>query len=89
MKLGWGKRVRLGMAAVFEGAADGAGWSTMARRGEADQSLWLDSANPANQRAYASTDEAAVNTADSVTRTPTLPMTLCSCMSTDGPRAPR
>ncbi|MFD7515690.1 LamG domain-containing protein [Streptomyces niveus] len=45
----------------------GAGWSTMARRGEADQSLWLDSANPANQRAYASTDEAAVNTADSVT----------------------
>lgn len=45
----------------------GAGWSTMARRGEADQSLWLDSANPVNQRAYAATSEAAVNTADSVT----------------------
>ncbi|WP_247748852.1 LamG domain-containing protein [Streptomyces sp. 4R-3d] len=45
----------------------GAGWSTMARRGEADQSLWLDSADPANQQAYASTSTAAVNTADSLT----------------------
>ncbi|MFJ1598390.1 LamG domain-containing protein [Streptomyces sp. NPDC088261] len=45
----------------------GAGWSTMARRGEADQSLWLDSADPANQQAYASTSVAAVNTLDSLT----------------------
>ncbi|MFE1960948.1 LamG domain-containing protein [Streptomyces sp. NPDC059479] len=45
----------------------GAGWSTMARRGEADQSLWLDSATPANQTAYAATSAAAVNTKDSFT----------------------
>lgn len=45
----------------------GAGWSTMARRGEVDQSLWLDSSSPANQQAYAATSASAVNTKDSFT----------------------
>ncbi|MFE4172418.1 LamG-like jellyroll fold domain-containing protein [Streptomyces sp. NPDC056909] len=45
----------------------GAGWSTMARRGEADRSLWLDSAAPAEQSAYAATSEPAVSTKDSFT----------------------
>ncbi|WP_434027593.1 LamG domain-containing protein [Streptomyces graminofaciens] len=46
----------------------GTGWSTMGRRGAGDYSLWLnDSADPAKQSGYASTDGAAVNTQDSFT----------------------
>ncbi|MFD7875496.1 LamG-like jellyroll fold domain-containing protein, partial [Streptomyces sp. NPDC059766] len=40
----------------------GAGFSSLARRGEADRSLWLDSTVPANQTAWADTSGAAVNT---------------------------
>ncbi|WP_416069704.1 LamG domain-containing protein [Streptomyces sp. AK02-01A] len=48
--------------------AAGAGWSTMARRGEADQSLWLnDTANASQQTGYAATSGPAVNTRDSFT----------------------
>lgn len=46
----------------------GTGWSTMARRGAGDYSLWLnDSTDPAKQTGYASTDGPAVNTQDSFT----------------------
>ncbi|WP_264930962.1 LamG-like jellyroll fold domain-containing protein [Streptomyces sp. A012304] len=45
----------------------GAGWSSLARRGDADYSLWLDSANPAYQQGYAATAAPAVNTKDSFT----------------------
>ncbi|MFD3843381.1 LamG domain-containing protein [Streptomyces sp. NPDC058642] len=47
--------------------ADGAGWSSLARRGDTDYSLWLDSTDPAKQQAYAATASAAVNTKDSFT----------------------
>ncbi|NSL43665.1 LamG domain-containing protein [Streptomyces sp. 8P21H-1] len=43
-----------------------AGWSSLARRGDADSSLWLDSTDPAQQQ-YAATASAAVNTKDSFT----------------------
>ncbi|WP_308114542.1 LamG domain-containing protein [Streptomyces sp. ISL-12] len=46
---------------------DGAGFSSMARRGDEDTSLWLDSSNPAAQQAYADTTLPAVNTARSFT----------------------
>ncbi|MFJ8076994.1 LamG domain-containing protein [Streptomyces sp. NPDC096176] len=46
---------------------DGAGWSSQGRRGDTDQSLWLDSTNPALQTGYAATAGAAVNTAGSFT----------------------
>ncbi|WP_256070125.1 MULTISPECIES: LamG domain-containing protein [unclassified Streptomyces] len=46
----------------------GAGWSTFARRGSADQSLWLnDTTNTANQAGYAATTQSAVNTQSSFT----------------------
>ncbi|MEU9343626.1 LamG domain-containing protein [Streptomyces sp. NPDC048278] len=46
---------------------DGAGWSSLARRGDADYSLWMDSTDPAKQQAYAGTSGPAVNTKDSFT----------------------
>lgn len=46
---------------------DGAGFSTMARRGDEDTSLWLDSSNPDFQQAYADSTEPVVNTANSFT----------------------
>ncbi|MFP1629864.1 LamG domain-containing protein [Streptomyces sp. 5K101] len=46
---------------------DGAGWSSQGRRGDTDQALWLDSANPALQTGYAATSTPAVNTGDSFT----------------------
>lgn len=45
----------------------GAGWSALARRGDADYSLWMDSTVPENQKAYAATAAPAVNTKDSFT----------------------
>ncbi|MFJ5218723.1 LamG domain-containing protein [Streptomyces sp. NPDC088354] len=45
----------------------GTGFSSLARRGDADQSLWMDSTDPAHQQGYATTDAAAVNTGDSFT----------------------
>jgi hypothetical protein len=46
----------------------GVGWSTMARRGDADQSLWLnDTSNAAQQTGYAATSSPAVITKDSFT----------------------
>ncbi|MGW0538254.1 LamG domain-containing protein [Streptomyces sp. NPDC003032] len=45
----------------------GAGWSTLARRGDADYSLWMDSTVAENQKAYADTAAPAVNTKDSFT----------------------
>ncbi|WP_189709861.1 laminin G domain-containing protein [Streptomyces phaeofaciens] len=45
----------------------GAGWSSLARRGDTDYSLFLDSSDPANQQAYAATAAPAVNTKDSFT----------------------
>ncbi|MFF4017316.1 LamG domain-containing protein [Streptomyces sp. NPDC001843] len=46
----------------------GAGWSGLARRGNADYSLWLNDGSDDNQRAgYAATETAAVNTKDSFT----------------------
>lgn len=46
----------------------GAGWSIMARQGDADQSLWLnDTTNPAQQTGYAATASPAVITKDSFT----------------------
>ncbi|MEV7145500.1 LamG domain-containing protein [Streptomyces sp. NPDC093084] len=46
---------------------DGAGFSTMARRGEEDTSLWLDSSDPSLQQSYAASTEPVVNTAHSFT----------------------
>ncbi|MFD4231379.1 LamG-like jellyroll fold domain-containing protein [Streptomyces sp. NPDC058545] len=46
---------------------DGAGFSSMARRGDEDTSLWLDSSNPAAQKAYADSSAPVVNTAHSFT----------------------
>jgi hypothetical protein len=45
----------------------GAGWSSLARRGDTDYSLWLDSADPDYQQGYAATAAPAVNTKDSFT----------------------
>ncbi|MFG2132251.1 LamG-like jellyroll fold domain-containing protein [Streptomyces sp. NPDC048751] len=45
----------------------GAGWSSLARRGDTDYSVFLDSSDPANQQAYAATATSAVNTKDSFT----------------------
>jgi hypothetical protein len=46
----------------------GAGWSTFARRGSADQSLWLnDTTNTSNQAGYAATTQSVVNTQSSFT----------------------
>lgn len=45
----------------------GTGFSTMARRGDADTSLWMDSSNPAAQEGYADTSAPVVNTAHSFT----------------------
>ncbi|MFJ8794552.1 LamG-like jellyroll fold domain-containing protein [Streptomyces sp. NPDC102462] len=45
----------------------GAGFSSMARRGDEDTSLWLDSSDPARQQAYAESAEPVVNTAHSFT----------------------
>lgn len=46
----------------------GAGWSTLARRGDADYSLWLNDGSDENQRSgYAATASPAVNTKDSFT----------------------
>ncbi|GAA3105378.1 hypothetical protein GCM10017687_16310 [Streptomyces echinatus] len=45
----------------------GAGWSSLARRGDADSSLWLDSTDPAKQQGYAATAAPPVNTKDSFT----------------------
>ncbi|MEF9521813.1 MULTISPECIES: LamG domain-containing protein [Streptomyces] len=46
----------------------GAGWSTLARRGDADNSLWLNDGSDTTQRAgYAATSAPAVNTRDSFT----------------------
>ncbi|MFH8573761.1 LamG domain-containing protein [Streptomyces sp. NPDC017993] len=45
----------------------GAGWSTLARRGAHDYSLWMDSNDPAQQKGYADTSTAALNTGDSFT----------------------
>ncbi|WP_405685145.1 LamG domain-containing protein [Streptomyces sp. NBC_01387] len=54
--------------ATFFGA-DGTGWSTRARRGDADYSLRLndDTTDPAKQVGYAATSTAVVNTKDSFT----------------------
>lgn len=46
---------------------DGAGWSSQGRRGDTDQGLWLDSANPNLQTGYAATSGPAVNTSSSFT----------------------
>ncbi|MEV0635022.1 LamG domain-containing protein [Streptomyces sp. NPDC050619] len=46
---------------------DGAGFSTMARRGDEDTSLWMDSTNPDLQQAYAQAPAPVVNTAHSFT----------------------
>lgn len=46
---------------------DGTGFSSLARRGDSDQSLWLDSSDPAKQHGYAATSTSAVNTGDSFT----------------------
>ncbi|MDO0932944.1 LamG domain-containing protein [Streptomyces sp. DG2A-72] len=46
---------------------DGAGFSTMARRGDEDTSLWLDSTDPDLQQAYAAASAPVVNTAHSFT----------------------
>ncbi|MFE9399975.1 LamG domain-containing protein [Streptomyces flavidovirens] len=46
---------------------DGSGFSSLARRGDEDQSLWLDSSDPDKQKAYAATSAPAVNTKDSFT----------------------
>ncbi|MEV2197558.1 LamG-like jellyroll fold domain-containing protein [Streptomyces phaeochromogenes] len=47
---------------------DGAGWSTMARRGAGDRSLWLnDTSDTTKQAGYAATNGVAVNTQDSFT----------------------
>ncbi|MET8538837.1 hypothetical protein ABZV67_46210 [Streptomyces sp. NPDC005065] len=46
---------------------DGAGFSSMARRGDEDTSLWLDSSNPDLQQAYADSSSPVVNTAHSFT----------------------
>ncbi|WP_405961880.1 LamG domain-containing protein [Streptomyces sp. NBC_00024] len=46
---------------------DGASWSSLARRGDTDYSLWMDSTDPAKQQAYAATAAPAVNTKDSFT----------------------
>ncbi|MFE9141848.1 LamG domain-containing protein [Streptomyces tubercidicus] len=45
----------------------GAGWSTLARRGAHDYSLWMDSADPNKQHGYAATSTPALNTGDSFT----------------------
>jgi hypothetical protein len=45
----------------------GSGFSSMARRGDADQSLWLDSTDPAQQQGYAATSAPPINTSDSFT----------------------
>ncbi|MGW1878757.1 LamG-like jellyroll fold domain-containing protein [Streptomyces sp. NPDC001975] len=45
----------------------GSGFSTMARRGDEDTSLWLDSSDPDLQTAYADSAKPAVNTAHSFT----------------------
>ncbi|MEU2624328.1 LamG domain-containing protein [Streptomyces sp. NPDC007157] len=46
---------------------DGAGFSTMARRGDEDTSLWLDSSDPNLQQSYADSTAPVVNTAHSFT----------------------
>jgi hypothetical protein len=46
---------------------DGTGFSSLARRGDADQSLWLDSTDPARQQGYAATSAQVLNTSDSFT----------------------
>ncbi|GHH13200.1 LamG-like jellyroll fold domain-containing protein [Streptomyces lanatus] len=46
---------------------DGTGFSSLARRGDADQSLWLDSTDPAKQQGYAATSTPPINTSDSFT----------------------
>ncbi|MBA4863256.1 LamG domain-containing protein, partial [Streptomyces sp. PSKA54] len=46
---------------------DGTGFSSLARRGDADQSLWLDSTDPAKQQGYAATSTPVLNTSDSFT----------------------
>ncbi|MEU6460830.1 LamG-like jellyroll fold domain-containing protein [Streptomyces sp. NPDC046976] len=46
---------------------DGVGWSSLARRGDTDTSLWMDSTVPARQQGYAATASPAVNTKDSFT----------------------
>ncbi|KIF67145.1 hypothetical protein HY68_36195 [Streptomyces sp. AcH 505] len=45
----------------------GSGFSTMARRGDADTSLWLDSSDPGLQQAYADASAPVVSTAHSFT----------------------
>ncbi|MER5937165.1 LamG domain-containing protein [Streptomyces sp. NPDC001928] len=46
----------------------GSGWSTLARRGEGDRSLWLnDTSDTTLQSGYAATSESVVNTLDSFT----------------------
>jgi hypothetical protein len=46
----------------------GAGWSSLARAGSSDRSLWLnDTTNPANQAGYAATSQPVVNTEASFT----------------------
>lgn len=45
----------------------GSGFSAMARRGEQDASLWLDSGDPAQQQAYADASAPVVDTAHSFT----------------------
>ncbi|MEU6497423.1 LamG domain-containing protein [Streptomyces sp. NPDC046984] len=46
---------------------DSAGFSIMARRGDSDLSLWMDSSVPESQKAYADSTEPVVNTAHSFT----------------------
>ncbi|MGW3937621.1 LamG-like jellyroll fold domain-containing protein [Streptomyces phaeochromogenes] len=46
---------------------EGTGFSSLARRGDADQSLWLDSTDPAKQQGYAATSTPVLNTSDSFT----------------------
>ncbi|MGI5473315.1 LamG-like jellyroll fold domain-containing protein [Streptomyces sp. CA-132043] len=46
---------------------DGTGWSTMARRGAGDYSLWMASTNPDRQHGWAATAAPALNTGDSFT----------------------
>ncbi|MFF0110702.1 LamG-like jellyroll fold domain-containing protein [Streptomyces hirsutus] len=46
---------------------DGTGFSSLARRGDADRSLWLDSTDPAKQQGYAATATPVLNTSESFT----------------------
>lgn len=70
-----GSQEKLAKDTAVEGAVrhnatmctDGTGFSSLARRGDSDQSLWLDSSDPAKQQGYAATSTSAVNTGDSFT----------------------